>query len=101
MFSKIVVGAVAITLVACGKTNPAEDHSGLKTVPYEIKSYPAVNQTDDPSPFTVDVLGESEMNYANFVEGQLGTVQFKVTPYPGITSFALVSSDLPKNASLK
>lgn len=78
LFSTLLVSTL---ITSCGdsSSNPLEKYKGLKAVPANDEK--AVVQTVvKPDLFMLQVQGTNQINTGQFVEGELSTILFKITP---------------------
>jgi len=96
-----LIGIIGLGLVACGKTDPAQDFSNLPTRPFENNNYRQLSGATPTPLFSISLLGSSDVNFANLYEGEQGSIKFSVTPlFPQITGARVSSPNLPSRAQL-
>ncbi|MGE3974578.1 MAG: hypothetical protein AB7F59_08645 [Bdellovibrionales bacterium] len=96
----LLVTALTGSFIGCGNksSNPVSQYS-VKSVPV---GQGGVSGTQDvPSnPFQIEIVGSNQQNFASFVEGQKGTIQFQVRLLDDrITKWTLLPISLPKDAT--
>jgi hypothetical protein len=94
---------LGLALTGCGKdkSNPLREYDASvqpqNTVPYNGQK--PEHQEEVRNPFKVDIIGENEVNFANFIEGEENTIKFKLRVFDkDIKEPVLVPLNLPQGA---